>query len=57
MADALGAAELLDADIAVGVTGVGAAEPAEGNPAGTVIIAVVAQGARDSRSYHFPGEP
>lgn len=54
---AVGAAELLAADIVLGVTGVGGPEPSEGSPAGTVIMAVVARGVHDYRSCHFPGEP
>lgn len=54
---AVGAAELLGADIALGVTGVGGPEPSEGSPPGTVIMAVVAQGVHDYGNHHFPGEP
>ncbi len=54
---AVGAAELLDADIAIGITGVGGPEPSEGRPAGTVVMSVVAGGVPDTRTFHFPGEP
>lgn len=54
---AVGAAELLGADIALGVTGVGGPEPSEGHAPGTVIMAVVASGVHDCHSFQFPGGP
>ena len=54
MAD--GAARLFDAEIAIGVTGVGGPEPSEGKPAGTVIIAVTGRGVGVGRSFRFPGD-
>lgn len=52
-----GVARLLEADVAIGVTGVGGPEPSEGNPAGTVILAVTAGGAGICRRFRFPGDP
>jgi nicotinamide-nucleotide amidase len=52
-----GAARLLGADVAVGVTGVGGPEPSEGSPAGTVIMAVIAGDVQICRSFRFPGDP
>lgn len=56
-----GAARLLRADVAVGVTGAGGPGPTEGRAAGTAFIAVVVAGAdgpgRPAREYRFDGEP
>ena len=58
---AAGVARLLAADVAVAVTGVGGPEPAEGQPAGTVWMAVHVASAPDDRSRtrrdRFEGEP
>lgn len=52
-----GAARLLDADVTIGITGVGGPGPSEGNPPGTVIMAVTVQGDVDCRSFQFAGDP
>ena len=51
-----GATRLFEADLAIGVTGVGGPEPSEGKPAGTVIMAVTGQGVELCRSFRFPGD-
>ena len=52
-----GAARLLDADIAVAVTGVGGPDPQEGRPPGTVWIAVVAGDREVAELHHLDGDP
>lgn len=52
-----GVARLLGADVAIGVTGVGGPAPREGNPAGTVVMAITAGGVGHCRSFQFPGDP
>jgi nicotinamide-nucleotide amidase len=52
-----GAARLLGADAAIGVTGVGGPEPSEGEPPGTVVVAVRYQGAEHARVRLFGGNP
>jgi nicotinamide-nucleotide amidase len=54
---ATGVARLLDADVAVATTGVGGPGSQEGQPQGTVYLAVHADGASSVRKYHFPGDP
>ena len=54
---AVGASALLGADIAVGTTGAGGPGPEEGQPAGTVFIAVTTPENDQVREYHFTGEP
>ena len=54
---AAGAARLLTADFAVGSTGVGGPEPAEGRPPGTVFIAVAGPAGCRVREYSFDGDP
>jgi len=54
---ATGVARLLDADVAVATTGVGGPGPQEGQPQGTVYLAVHADGTCTVREYHFPGDP
>ncbi|MFC4785540.1 CinA family protein [Nocardioides sp. MAHUQ-72] len=41
---ATGVAKVLDADVAIGITGCGGPDPEEGQPPGTVYIAVAADG-------------
>ncbi|MDF3312010.1 CinA family protein [Rhodococcus sp. T2V] len=50
-------AELLDADLAVAVTGVGGPEPQDGQPPGTVWFGIFAGGDTRTELRHFPGEP
>ena len=55
-----GVARLLDADLAVSITGVGGPGSEEGRPAGTVFIAVHdADGVGETRcdEFHFDGDP
>lgn len=54
---ARGAADLLRADVAVGVTGAGGPGDAEGRPAGTAFIAVVDGRGAQVREYRFDGDP
>lgn len=54
------AAALLGADAAVAVTGVGGPEPSEGEPAGTVYLAVCSgegEGGAVTSRHEFDGEP
>ncbi len=52
------AVELLGADYAVALTGVGGPEPQEGKPAGTVYLATCARGEEPAAERHrFDGEP
>ena len=52
-----GVAQLLHADVAIGVTGCGGPEPEEGQPPGTVFIAVGLEGRTIERTYEFDGGP
>ncbi len=52
-----GVARLLAVDAAIGVTGVGGPEPSEGQPPGTVIVAVRYREAEHTRVFHFTGSP
>jgi nicotinamide-nucleotide amidase len=55
---ALGAVRLLDAELAVAVTGVGGPGSDEGVPAGTVFIACADRtGETAGREHHFEGDP
>lgn len=50
-------AELLDADVAVAVTGVGGPEPQDGQPPGTVWFGIFTGGETRTELRHFNGEP
>lgn len=50
-------ADLLGAELCVGVTGVGGPDPEEGEPAGTVWFGVVHPGGEHAEKRIFPGEP
>ena len=50
-------AELLGADLAVAVTGVGGPEPQDGQPPGTVWFGVFAGGQIRTEPRHFDGDP
>ena len=51
-------ARLMQADFGVGITGVGGPHPDEGEPAGTVYIAVCRSGEAPVVAHHvFPGDP
>jgi nicotinamide-nucleotide amidase len=50
-------AELLSADVAIAVTGVGGPDPEDGIPPGTVWIATYGAGATDARLFRFDGDP
>ncbi|MDF3312601.1 CinA family protein [Rhodococcus sp. T2V] len=50
-------AELLGADLAVAVTGVGGPGPQDGQPPGTVWFGVLSGGAARTELRHFDGEP
>jgi nicotinamide-nucleotide amidase len=52
-----GVERLLRADVAVGVTGCGGPEPEEGQPPGTVFIAVRLEARTIERAYEFDGGP
>jgi nicotinamide-nucleotide amidase len=54
---ARGVAALTGSDLAAAVTGVGGPDPAEGNPAGTVFIAVWSADVDRVQEHHFDGEP
>lgn len=54
---AAGVAELLGADAAVSVTGVGGPDPADGEPAGTVYAAVSVRGELRDARFRFDGGP
>lgn len=57
MAMARGAADLLDATVTVALTGVGGPGPEEGEPPGTVWMAVAAGRHDTAHRYEFAGEP
>lgn len=50
-------AELLGADVGVAVSGVGGPDPQDGEPPGTVWIAVATETATTARLHHFDGDP
>ena len=52
-----GVARLLSADAAVATTGAGGPDEQDGQPPGTVFIAVWADGDVRSREFHFDGDP
>lgn len=52
-----GVRELLDADFALAVTGVGGPGPEEGHPAGTVFMAVVTADSTRVSEFAFDGDP
>lgn len=52
-----GVARLLDADLAVAITGVGGPGSEEGRPPGTVFIAVHGTGGTRCQEFHFDGDP
>lgn len=54
---ARGAARLLGADVAVATTGAGGPSEQDGQPPGTVFVAVVRAGEVTCREFHFEGEP
>jgi nicotinamide-nucleotide amidase len=54
---ARGVAALTGSDLGVGVTGVGGPDPVEGQPAGTVFVAVSGPGLDRVQEHHLPGEP
>jgi nicotinamide-nucleotide amidase len=54
---ATGVKNLLSADYAVSTTGAGGPGPEEGQPAGTVFIAVASPACCQVRNYHFDGDP
>jgi nicotinamide-nucleotide amidase len=54
---AAGVARLLGADVAVATTGVGGPGPQEGQPQGTVFVAVATPRQTAVREYHFDGDP
>jgi nicotinamide-nucleotide amidase len=54
---AAGAARVLDADLTLAVTGVGGPGPAEGQPQGTVFIAIGCRGTITVERYEFDGDP
>jgi PncC family amidohydrolase len=53
---ALGVARLLEADVAVGITGVGGPDDEEGRPPGTVYIAVAAEGRVEAAEHALEGD-
>jgi len=55
MAD--GARRLLDADVAVGLTGVGGPDEQDGHPPGTVYVAVSSAEGGSCRHHRFEGDP
>ena len=54
---AQGVRRLLQADVALGITGVGGPGPEEDRPAGTVHLAVTTSSGTTSREAHLPGDP
>jgi nicotinamide-nucleotide amidase len=57
VAMARGVRALMDATITVGVTGAGGPDPQDGQPPGTVWIAVVGEDGPRTREHHFDGDP
>jgi nicotinamide-nucleotide amidase len=54
---AIGVAELLDARVAVSLTGAAGPDPHDGAPPGTVVIATLVDGHVTARKRHFDGSP
>ncbi|MGH8927142.1 MAG: CinA family protein [Acidimicrobiia bacterium] len=54
---AIGARRLLGCDLAVALTGVAGPEEQDGQPVGTVFIAIAADNSSQAREYHYAGEP
>lgn len=54
---AVGARELLDADVCVSTTGVGGPDPEDGHPPGTVFLGWATRGAVGHRRLDLKGEP
>lgn len=54
---ASGALALLGADVTVATTGAGGPEPQDGQPVGTVFIAVNSLGTSTTTEHHFDGPP
>jgi nicotinamide-nucleotide amidase len=54
---ARGVRELLDADVAVAVTGAGGPDPQDGQPVGTVFIGRASPSGEDVEEHHFDGDP
>lgn len=54
---ATGAGQALGADIVVATTGAGGPEPQDGQPVGTVFIAVTTPDATQATEHHFEGNP
>lgn len=52
-----GVRRLLEADLAVSITGVGGPEPEDGHDPGTVYIGVAGSGATDAELHRFDGDP
>ena len=52
-----GVARLLGADVAVATTGAGGPDPQDGQPPGTVFVAVLLDGEVDCRELHLDGDP
>lgn len=53
---ARGAREIFGADIGLALTGVAGPEPHDGKPAGTVCVALSAEGGEESLSFRAPGD-
>ena len=54
---AVGARQLLGADIVVSTTGVGGPDPSEGKPAGTVVLALAGEAGVTVRELSLDGDP
>ncbi|WP_109525723.1 MULTISPECIES: CinA family protein [Nocardia] len=54
---AVGVAALMEADLAVAVTGAGGPDPQDGHPPGSVWFAVAARGTRSAVHHRFDGGP
>jgi nicotinamide-nucleotide amidase len=54
---ALGARDLMNADVAIATTGCGGPEECDGRPPGTVWIAVADGDDVEAREFHFEGDP
>jgi nicotinamide-nucleotide amidase len=54
---ATGVRDLLDADVAVAVTGAAGPEPLDGAAPGTIVVGVVADGRGDTFVHYFDGSP
>jgi len=54
---ALGVARLLGADAAVATTGAGGPDPQDGQPPGTVFVAVLLDGELSCQELHLEGDP